>query len=59
MHSNSTPCVSNGIQCILEYTLEYTLEYILGVDNGSHFLLWYPYDDKQPKKTEKIRHMVW
>ena len=25
----------------------------IGVDNGSHFLLWYPYDDKQPKKTEK------
>ena len=55
MHIISTPCVSNGIQC----TLQYTLEYILGVDNGSHFLLGYPYGEKRVKeKIKKIRHMV-
>ena len=38
-----TPC--NGY--------DYQVDSGVGVDNGSHFLLWYPYDDKQPKKTEK------
>ena len=52
-------CVSYGVHCILEYTLECTLEYILGVDNGSHFLIGWIHDEKRVKeKIKKIRHMV-
>ena len=48
-------CVSYSVHCILECTLEY----IIGVDNGSHFLIGYPYGEKRVKeKIKKIRHMV-
>lgn len=36
-------CVSYSVHCILECTLEY----ILGVDNGSHFLIGWIHDEKR------------
>jgi len=47
MCDTPTPCDTN------DYQVDMGVDSI-GVDNGSHFLLWYPYDDKQPKKTKKI-----
>jgi len=47
MCDTPTPCDTNGDLVNIGVDS-------IGVDNGSHFLLWYPYDDKQPKKTKKI-----